>query len=124
MKESQHSGPYKDLGFLPDVRVTMLHYSHSCLHEMEENLIPLIFKRIEEEKAKLSAHLSLQQVSASARLQLSGSFQPQEFGYEATPPIFHIQGSQGSFTPHPGCSYPIPRGIHRSSPKTVIITQN
>lgn len=124
MKESEHSGPYKDLGFLPDIRVTMLHYSHSCLHEMEENLVPFIFKGIEEEKAKLPAHLSLQQVSASAQLQLSGSFQPQEFGYEATPPIFHIQGSQRSFTSHSGCSYSIPRGIHRLSPKTVIIPQN
>lgn len=63
MKESEHSGPYKDLGFLPDIRVTMLHYSHSCLHEMEENLVPFIFKGIEEEKAKLPA------ISACSRSQ-------------------------------------------------------
>lgn len=71
MKESEHSGPHRDVGFLPDVRVTMLHYSHSCLHEMEENLlVPFIFKGIQEEKAKLPANLSLQQVSVTAQVQL------------------------------------------------------
>lgn len=92
---------------------------------MEENpLVPFVLKGIEEENAKLPAHLSLQQLSASAQIQLSGSSQPREFGYEATPAIFHIRGSQGSFTNHPGCSYPIPHGIHHLSPKTVIINQN
>lgn len=41
---------------LPDVRVIMVHYSHSCLHEMEENpLILFTVKRIEEEKAKAAS---------------------------------------------------------------------
>lgn len=96
----------------------MLHYSHSCLHEMEKNpLVSFIFKGIEEEKGKLPAHLSLQQVSVTAQLELSGSFQPQEFGYEATLPILRVQGSQWSFTTHSGCSYPIPHGTHHLSPK-------
>lgn len=108
MKESEHSGPYRDLGFLPDVRVT-----HSCLHEMEENpLVSFIFKGIEEEKAKLPANLSLQQVSVTV------SFQPQKCGYEATALILHIQDSQQSFTMHSGCSDPIPHGTHHLSPKS------
>lgn len=67
---------------------------------------------------------SCQQVSATAQLQLSGSFQPQEFGYEATPPILHIEGSQQSFPTHSRCSNPVPHGIHHLSPKTVITKQN
>lgn len=62
---------------------------------------------------KLPAHLSLQQVSASAQLQLSGAFQPQEFGYghsansphSRQPTVFHnplrVLSSNSSWNPSP-----------------------
>lgn len=108
MERSEHTGPYRALGRLPDVKAITLHYSLSCsLHEMEEHHSSLSFsKGPRRKKAKLTAHLSLQQVSVSAQplaLQTSGSFQCQQFGYRTTPATCHIQGSQGPFTPrhHP-----------------------
>lgn len=109
VKESEHFGPYRDSGFLPLVKVTMLHYSHTCLHETEENpLVPFIFKGIEEEKAKLPAHLSLSSTTAFRVLPAPGLWLQVHFTnspHPRQPTIFHnplrVLLSNSSWYPSP-----------------------
>lgn len=119
IKQSEQSGLYRGLGFLPDVRAIALHDSLSCsLHEMEEHHSSLSFSKGPRRKKPKN----LQFISACSRSQpqhnysLQGPSSPSSL---ATGPLQQLATFKAAKnlshpgTTHPWCSYPTPCGAHQ-----------
>ena len=132
IKQSEHFGPYRGLGFLPDVRAIASHYSLSCtLPEMEEHHSSLSFSKGPRKKRQ-----SLQLISACSRSQPllhpqhNYSLQaPSSPSTLATGPLRRLATFKAAEdlshpgTTHPGCSYPPRSGLHQLISKDTIIAR-
>lgn len=129
IKQSEHAGPYRGLGFLHDVRAIMLHYSLSCsLHEMEHHHSSLSFskgpRRERQSSQPISACRPQPLLHPQHNYSLQGPSSPSSLAMGPLRQLATFKVAEDLSHPGttcPGRSYPTPRGVHQLISKDTVI---